>query len=104
MRITDEERRVFRRIAVEAAVTVRLGDVELQGTCKNLSSSGMSIQLLEANMNPHDQIQVRLVTRNHHIPPLNIEAEVLGVQDKGGIYIVAAEFLKIKSGYYGSEH
>lgn len=100
MLITNDERRIFRRMAIDAAVTVRSGDAELQGTCKNLSSSGMSIQLIEANINPDDQIQVLLATRDHHFPPLNIQAKVLRVQEKGGIYIVATEFVKIKSGYY----
>lgn len=100
MLITNDERRAFRRMAIEAAVTVRLEDTELQGTCKNLSSSGMSIQLHEANLNPKDQIQVVLVTRDHFLPPLNIKAKVLRVQQQGGIYIVATEFLKIKSGYF----
>jgi len=98
--IKNDERRIFRRMAIEAAVTVRLGDSELQGTCKNLSSSGMSIQLIEANLNPSDQIQVLLTIQDHYLPPLNIEAKVMRVQAMGGIYIVATEFLAIKLGCF----
>ena len=96
MLITNDERRIFRRMAIEAAVTVTLGDADLQGTCKDLSSTGMSIQLIEANLNPGDQIQVRLDTRDSRFPPLDVEAKVLRVRDQNGVYIVATEFLTIK--------
>ena len=96
MLIANDERRIFRRMAIEAAVTVTLGDSVLQGTCKDLSSTGMSIQLIEANLNPDDQIQVLLDTQDYRFCPLDVEAKVLRVREQDGVYIVATEFLTIK--------
>lgn len=96
MLITNDERRVFRRMAIEATVAVTLGDTELQGICKDLSSTGMSIQLNQANLNPGDQIQVRLDTEDSRFPPLDVEAKVLRVREQDGTFIVATEFLTIK--------
>ena len=96
MLITNDERRIFRRMAIEAPVTITLGDSKLQGTCKDLSSTGMSIQLIKADLNPGDQIQVLLDTHDSRFPPLDVEAEVLRAQEQDGIYIVATEFLTVK--------
>ena len=94
--VTNDERRIFRRMAIEAPVTVTLGDTKLQGTCKDLSSTGMSIQLVGPNLNPGDQIQVLLATQDSRFPPLDVEAKVLRVQEQSGGYIVATEFLTMK--------
>lgn len=96
MLITNDERRTFRRMAIETAITIRLGNDELQGTCKDLSSTGMLIKLLEANLNQGDQIQVLLDTQDYRFPPLDVEAKVLRVREQNGMYIVAVEFLAIK--------
>jgi len=94
--ITNEERRVFRRMAIEAAVTITLGDNQIQGTCKDLSSSGMLIQILEPSVNPDDKIRVVLTTQNSRFPPLDVEAKVLRVKNEDGAYLVATEFLSVK--------
>ena len=96
MLVTNDEKRVFRRMAIEAAVTVNLGNTQLQGTCKDLSSTGMLIELHQANLNPGDQIQVLLATQDSRFPPLDVEAKVLRVKKEDGAYVVATEFLKVK--------
>ena len=96
MLITNDERRVFRRMAVDAAITVTLGEIKFQGTCKDLSSTGMLIQLFEANLNPGDQVQVLLTTQDSRFPPLEAQANVLRVEKKDGFYTIATEFLNVK--------
>lgn len=96
MLITNDERRVFSRMAIEAAVTITLGDMQTQGTCKDLSSSGMLIELLDANVNPEDKINVVLTTQDSRFPPLDVEARVLRVKKEDGVYMVATEFITVK--------
>jgi c-di-GMP-binding flagellar brake protein YcgR len=94
--ITNDERRVFRRMAIEAAVTITRGNTQLQGTCKDLSSTGMLLQLHEANLNPDDQIQILLSTHDSRFPPLDVEARVVRVTKEDHMFIVATEFLTVK--------
>ncbi len=96
MLIANDDRRIFRRMAIEAGVTVTKGDIELQGTCKDLSSTGMSIQLIDGVLKAGDQIDVLLDTQDSRFPPLNAEAVVLRLHEQDGIYIAAVEFTTVK--------
>jgi len=94
--ITNDERRDFRRMAIEAAATITIGDTQLQGTCKDLSSTGMLVELNEAYLNPEDIVQIVLSTHDSRFPPLDVEARIVRVSEEDGMFIVATEFLKVK--------
>lgn len=96
MLITNDDRRTFRRMVIEEAVTIKLANSELQGTCKELSSTGMSIQLIEPNLKQGDQVQIFLDTQDSRFPPLDVKGVVLRINEQDGAYIVAVEFQVIK--------
>lgn len=96
MLITNDERRDFRRMAIDAAVTITQGDIQLQGTCKDLSSTGMLFELHEASLNAEDHVQILLNTHDSRFPPLDVEAKVLRVKNEDNMFVVAAEFITIK--------
>ena len=96
MLITNDERRDFRRMAIEAAAKITIGNTQLQGTCKDLSSTGMLVELNEAYLNPGDRVKIVLSTHDSRFPPLDVEARIVRVNEEGGVFIVATEFLTVK--------
>lgn len=94
--LTNDERRIFHRMAIEADVQITDGDTKLQGICKDLCSAGMSIQLTEGHFKKGDEIEVLLDTNDDRFPPLHVEAEVLRMQDIDGVSTMAIEFTAVK--------
>lgn len=96
MLTAKNDRRVFRRMEIEAGVKIMKGDTELQGVCKDLSSTGMSIELTQSQLKEGDQIQVMLATQDSRFPPLNADATVLRTSEQNGDFIVSVQFLTVK--------
>lgn len=96
MLITQDERRVFRRMDVEADVKITKGDVELPGICQDLSSTGMSIEIAPGGLQAGDKISVLLDTKDSRFTPLDAQASVVRVFEKEGRYIAAIEFTTFK--------
>lgn len=96
MLITKDDRRVFRRMSIETGVKITKGDTELLGICKDLSSTGMSIQLTEKSLKAGDQIEVLLDTDDSRFPPLNAQAVVLRLLEQDGYYLAAIEFTTVE--------
>jgi hypothetical protein len=94
--ITQDDRRAFHRMAIETGVKVTKGESELQGICKDLSSTGMSIQLTDKSLKAGDQIEVLLDTDHPSFPPLNAQAVVLRLLEQDGHYLAAIEFTTVK--------
>lgn len=96
MLITQDDRRDFRRMAIEADVKITKNSQNLKGICKDLSSTGMSIQLTDLSLQAEDEIEIQLDTKNSSFPPLIADAKVLRVSEVDNYYIVAIEFIKEK--------
>ena len=96
MLITQDDRRAFRRMAIEADVKITKDSQNLKGICKDLSSTGMSIQLTDLSLQAEDEISIRLDTKNSSFPPLIADAKVLRVSEVDGCYIAAIEFTQVK--------
>jgi hypothetical protein len=94
--ITKDDRRIFRRMAIEIGVKITINGTELHGICKDLSSTGMSIQLMEESLKAGDEIEVLLDTEDSRFPPLNAEAVVLRLRKLDDSYIAAIEFITLK--------
>ena len=95
MLIAKDDRRIFQRMAIETSVLVTKGDIKLQGICKDLSSTGMSIQLIDGTLKADDQIEILVDTHNSSFSPLNAEAIILRIQEDNGVQIVAVEFTSV---------
>ena len=96
MLTAKNDRRVFRRMEIEAGVKIIKGDIELQGICNDLSGTGMSIQLPRADLKAGDQIQVMLDTQDSRFPPLNADAKILRASEQNGNFTVSVEFVTVK--------
>ncbi|WP_019613956.1 PilZ domain-containing protein [Psychromonas ossibalaenae] len=96
MLTAHDDRREFRRMAIETSVKILKGTFELQGVCKDLSSTGMSIQLTDLSLRAGDEIEVQLGTDDLRFPPLNAQAKVLRINEQGDVFIAAIEFTVIK--------
>ncbi|WP_354624438.1 PilZ domain-containing protein [Psychromonas sp. MME2] len=92
MLITHDERRVFQRMEVKANVKIIKGEMEISGLCNDLSSTGMSLQVMEPVLRAGDNIKVILDTQNSRFVPLDVEANVLRVKEEAGRFIAAIEF------------
>lgn len=90
-----DERRDFRRMTIDAPVTVSLGELQLQGICKDLSATGMLIHLSDPHLSAGAKIRVLLETPDARFPSLDVDARVLRVSEENGTYIVATEFAPI---------
>lgn len=87
-----QEKRDFRRMTVEAPVSIKYGDRKIQGVCKDLSGTGMLIHISEPVLSAGAQIQVLLDTSDSRFPSLHAEANVVRVKEESGEYVVATEF------------
>ncbi len=96
MLTAHDDRREFRRMAIETGVKILKGTFELQGICKDLSSTGMSIQLTDLCLKAGDEVEVQLGTDDLRFPPLNALAKVLRISEEGDVFIAAVEFTVIK--------
>ena len=96
MLITQDDRRAFHRMAIEADVKITKNSQNLKGICKDLSSTGMSIQLTDLSLQAEDEIEIQLDTKNSSFPPLIADAKVLRISEVDGCYIAAIEFTQVK--------
>lgn len=94
--IAKDDRRIFQRMAIEADVVITKGATTLKGVCKDLSSTGMSIQLNGGVLSPGDKVEILLDTHNDSFPPLNAEADILRIQEQDEKQIIAVEFTSVK--------
>lgn len=87
-----QEKRDFRRMTIEAPVSITYGEHKIQGMCKDLSGTGMLIHISEPVLSAGAQIQVLLDTSDSRFPSLHAEANVVRVSEQDGEYIIATEF------------
>lgn len=96
MLITQDDRRAFRRMAVEADVKITKNDQNLNGICKDLSSTGMSVQMADLSLQADDEILIELDTKHSGFPPLIADAKVVRVLEGDACYVAAIEFIQVK--------
>lgn len=87
-----QEKRDFRRMTIEAPVTITYGDRQIQGVCKDLSGTGMLIHISEPILSAGAKIRVLLDTSDSRFPSLNAEADVVRVSEEDDEYVIATVF------------
>lgn len=95
MIISQDERRVFHRMAIESSVKMILNKHEYQGICKDLSSTGISIRLSENIVKAGDKIEIKLGEGRSRFPPFNALGTVVRISEDGGYYTAAIELTSV---------
>lgn len=93
-----KEQRDFRRMSIDASATIiyARGDEmrRIKGVCKDLSATGLSLQVEEA-LQVGDVIEV--VIEGTQVQALDVKARVLRVEDLGqGAFLLGCEATSIR--------
>lgn len=96
MFLPQQECRSFRRMALDAPITISKGTVVTTGICRDLSSTGMSITFSEASLQAGDVIQIQLATSDQRFAPLDAEATVLRINKQSQGFDAAVQFISMK--------
>ncbi|MCD8547775.1 MAG: PilZ domain-containing protein [Aeromonadaceae bacterium] len=91
----NQERRAFMRMVVDAPVCLIQGAKRLEGICRDLSATGMAIELQQDEFAVGDRLFVSLATRSNALPPFQAEAKVLRVEADGPLLRLGVEFLSV---------
>ncbi len=92
----QNDRRAFRRMAIESPVRInKEGGSQATGVCKDLSATGMLIELAEESFDAGDSIMLSLGTGDNRVPPLNAEAKVLRISKLETAFEMAVEFIVV---------
>jgi c-di-GMP-binding flagellar brake protein YcgR len=91
--LIDKEKRVFMRMMVNAPVTVIQGKHRIEGICRDLSASGMSIEINEGGFAEGSELEVSLATNSNLLPPFQAHARVVRAEAEGQAYRLGVEFL-----------
>ncbi|AWL11848.1 hypothetical protein HMF8227_01370 [Saliniradius amylolyticus] len=94
-----EDKRDYLRMMVNTPVELAVDDAEslrtLTGLCKDLSASGMSIEV-EESIEPGAQVRVSMDSPNSQLPSLNAKTKVVRCQSEDdGQFIVGLEILEM---------
>ncbi|MCE2594538.1 PilZ domain-containing protein [Motilimonas cestriensis] len=90
------DRRAFRRMAIESPLQIVFKGQTRQGICLDLSATGMSIEVTDSEFQVDDVIEVHLGNGTATAPPLSGEAKIIRVSAQGNKYILAVELTVLK--------
>ncbi|RCU45087.1 MULTISPECIES: PilZ domain-containing protein [Corallincola] len=95
--ISHDDRRNFYRMMVNAEVTLTqvTTDSRYEGTCINLSATGMAVsvdEMIDADM----ELEARLEAADQMVPALNAKTKVIRCTPQGdGSYMLGLEILDV---------
>ncbi|MEE1339940.1 MAG: PilZ domain-containing protein [Succinivibrionaceae bacterium] len=91
----NKERRTFIRVDLPLDCIIKTQEETINATCKNLSATGMSIELKDGSLKINDSIQVILNDNQEAVPALNATAKVVRIINEDlkqyGIAFIASE-------------
>lgn len=90
-----KDRRAFRRMLINAPVTITQGSHSLVGICRDLSGSGMALFVDANGLDPAQPVDLSLGTCSNRLPPFRAQARIIRLdQDEEG-YRLAVEFVTV---------
>ncbi|GAA5215351.1 PilZ domain-containing protein [Corallincola platygyrae] len=95
--ISHDDRRNFYRMMVNAEVTLIqvATDARYEGTCINLSATGMAVSV-EEEIEADIELEVRLEAADQMVPALNANTKVIRCTPQGdGSYLLGLEILDV---------
>lgn len=95
MILTQQERRIFKRLSFTSQVHITYNGSDKIVACKDVNTEGMSLYLADDSLKRYDLIAVRFDDHDLHFPALNADAEVIRVQAVDDGFLIALEFVAI---------
>jgi len=89
------ERRSYHRMLIDSPVQVTDKEKNVTAICRDLSASGMSLDVPESYFSLNDSVSIFLPTGDSRVPPLQAEAKVTRVDSDGDIYQIGVEFTSL---------
>jgi len=89
------ERRSYHRMLIDSPVQITDAEQNITAICRDLSASGMSLDLPEQYFSLDDNISIFLPTGDTRVPPLQAEAKVTRIDSSGDNYQIGVEFTSL---------
>lgn len=89
------ERRSYHRMLIDSPVQVTDKEQNITAICRDLSASGMSLDVPDSYFSLDDNVNIFLPTGDTRVPPLQAEAKVTRVENCGGNYQIGVEFTSL---------
>lgn len=89
------EKRDFIRMKVDTKITLRNGSKNITGICRDLSGTGMLIEVEEA-VTEGSELQTSLPSNNEAFPSLEAVVKIVRCkEEENGKYLLGTEILKV---------
>ncbi|MFM2480490.1 PilZ domain-containing protein [Celerinatantimonas sp. YJH-8] len=92
----DLEHRSFIRMMINSSVQVRYANIELVGTCHDLSATGMGIVLEQADLKVGDEVSLELRPGRPGVLPLQATAKVVHCSPHENGILLGVHFTKLR--------
>jgi len=96
MFFAQDDKRAFKRLALDMPIEITKGNVMVKGICKDLSSTGMLITFDDTTLQASDEVHIQLDTADTRFPPLDAQATLLRIDSEEVGFSAAVEFITIK--------
>ena len=96
MYFAQNDQRSFHRMELNLPIKITKDEIEHEGLCIDLSSTGMRISFSAELLKTDDRVHIQLNTGDERFPPLDAEAKLIRVTELGpGNYTAAVEFISL---------
>jgi len=96
MFFAQDDKRGFKRFALNMPIEISKESVMMKGICEDLSSTGMLITFTDAGLQANDEVHIRLDSADTRFPPLDAQATLLRIDSLQVGFSAALEFTCIK--------
>jgi len=97
MFFAQNDKRSFHRMELNLPIVISKNEKVYNGTCLDLSSTGMAIAFNTTELHAEDKVHIQLDTNDERFPPLDAEARLIRVDGlEDGSFTAAVEFVELK--------
>jgi len=96
MFFAQDDKRAFKRLALNMPIEISKDALMMKGFCIDLSSTGMLITFDDTTLQAGDEVQIQLDTADTRFPPLDAQATLLRIDNEDVGFSAAVEFITIK--------
>ncbi|QUM75290.1 PilZ domain-containing protein [Moritella sp. 24] len=87
------ERRSYHRMLIDSPVQITDEQQNVTAICRDLSASGMSLDISDSYFSLNDNVSIFLPTGDTRVPPLQAEAKVTRIEHSSDVYQIGVEFI-----------
>lgn len=89
------ERRSYQRMMIDSPVQIKGENHNITAICRDLSASGMSLDIPDSCFPLDARISIFLPTGDSRVPPLQAEAKVTRIESVGDNYQIGIAFTAV---------